>query len=67
MADRITGLVDGDSMGLDELVASNVNVHIERLDTGHFWIGVHYPDGTTWALWLHSKSAIRVTHERRIS
>lgn len=62
--DRVTGL-DRDNLGLDELVANNVMVHIERLDNGHFYIGVHYADGSARALWLYSKRPITVTNELR--
>lgn len=30
---------------IDELVAENVSIHIERLDTGLYWMGITGPDG----------------------
>lgn len=31
---------------LDEVVAHGVTFHLERLDTGAWWIGLTHPDGT---------------------
>lgn len=62
--DRITGLGPED-WGLDELVAHCVNVHIERMNNDHFFMEIRYPDGTSRALWLHSRSTIMVSTEER--
>jgi hypothetical protein len=33
---------------LDEIVGRNVNVHIERMDDGVFWIGVYDKNKNEW-------------------
>lgn len=47
---------------LDEVWATGVDVHVEQMDDGHWYIGIYKP-GTPNGLWLHfiSKKRIRAT------
>jgi hypothetical protein len=33
---------------IDEIVAHNVTVHIEQMDDRCWWIGITWPDGSSW-------------------
>lgn len=69
MTDRITGTKQGPpDYGLDELWMRSVDVHIERLASGHLFIGI-YPVGQPAgqarrvAVYLHSQRKITAAIE----
>jgi hypothetical protein len=35
---------------LDEFIAKGCDVHVERMNNGHWWMGVDMPDGSLWHL-----------------
>lgn len=59
------GLGSKEDLGLDELVATRCNVHIERLGNCGFYVSVQLSDGKELVLWLASNRKIGVTHEWR--
>jgi hypothetical protein len=36
----MTGLVEKDSRGLDEVVAIDASVHVERMSNDHMWMAI---------------------------
>ena len=56
MKDRIGRNEDGSP---DEIVVHNVNVHIEQMDDGHWWMGI-YKDDRVMLLDFYSKKKIRL-------
>ena len=43
---------------LDEIVAENVDIHVEWLDNGVWWLGIYTKDGKTHHLKFVSDSQI---------
>jgi hypothetical protein len=54
-----------DDGSLDEVFAHGVNVHLEQLDDGHWYLGLSEPgdDGDLWQFWLYSRKRIEVNYE----
>lgn len=52
---------------LDEFIAEHASVHLEQMDTGHWWLGVQLPDGRFYHLNLTARGRIKVSvyHEVR--
>lgn len=48
---------------LDEVCAQSCAVHLEQLDTGHWWLCVEKSDGQRVAVWLRSRGAIKANFE----
>jgi hypothetical protein len=42
--------------GIDEIVAVNCDIHIERLDRGRWFLGVSASDGSYWQFWFGAKN-----------
>lgn len=64
--DRITGQradrIDHTRAGLDEVfVHSPKNVHVERMDTGRFWMRIERNDAPPIVIWFDSKRKIEAT------
>lgn len=60
---RITGDEKIDH-GLDEIVAENVDVHLERMDNGIFWMSIRSAeDKREVHVWLSSKRTIKGSTE----
>lgn len=62
VSDAVVCAVPGDveirnnSLGkLDEFFADNVNVHLEQMNDGHWWMGVTMPGGAMWHLNFSTK------------
>lgn len=47
---------DWDTGDIDEIVASNVDVHIEQMTDRCWWIGIDFPNGDYWAGNFHATS-----------
>ena len=58
---RVTG-TDAKNLGLDELVANDAFIHIERMSNTTIWLSVECK-GQRISLWLDAKAKIHVTHE----
>lgn len=43
-----------DKGGIDEIVAKNCTVHVERMDAGLWYLGVTASDGSLWQFWFGS-------------
>ena len=52
----------GDDGALDELVATNAEVHLEQLDKGYWFLYVR-AGNVEHRVWLHSKKRIRANTE----
>jgi hypothetical protein len=50
---------------LDDLVieANGVMLHVERMDTGHWWLALYTPDGVQHAINFHSSRKIHARYE----
>jgi hypothetical protein len=50
---------------LDDLVieANGVTLHVERMDTGHWWLGLYTPDGSQHVVNFHSTRKIDGRYE----
>lgn len=53
-----------DDKTLDEVVAKNAQFHLEQMDFNHWWMDVEVGDKSV-SVWLHSKTTIRASYERR--
>lgn len=52
--------------GIDEVVVDGCLAHLERLDTGHYFLCLSKPDGSELAIWLRAeKGKITTSFERR--
>lgn len=54
-----------DDGSIDEIVASNCDLHIEQMTDASWFMGIRAPDGTHWRFWLTSKnqkSHVEVRH-----
>jgi len=54
-----------DDGGIDEIVAKNAGIHIERMSNHGWYIGIEASDGSTWQFWLGAKnmrSTVEVLH-----
>lgn len=43
---------------LDEFICDQASVHLEQMDSGHWWLGVQLPDGTFYHLSFTSSRKI---------
>lgn len=50
---------DGEMSSLDEFIVTGADIHVERMDDGHIWIGVS-ADGRRWHL------NFKADHKRRL-
>lgn len=50
----------------DEVVASNVAVHFEMMDTNALWVGITLPNGETHHLNVTARGALKVTVEENV-
>lgn len=60
-----TRYVDDVELGndLDEIIARDCTVHLERMDNNWYWIGIDTPDGKTHMFHLGAKRAtVKATH-----
>jgi hypothetical protein len=56
---------EGERIGvIDEIVAKGVDVHIERMDRGDYWMSIS-KDGEEWHLWFRCKGKLEMTGERQ--
>ena len=46
---------------IDEIVAHNVTVHIEQMDDRCWWIGITWPDGSSWDGNFHATKKGKMT------
>lgn len=44
-----------DNDKIDEVIANDVNIHLEYMDDGRIWIGIDHKDGTTDHIGLFTK------------
>lgn len=56
MAKKVNS-VDGE---VDEIFAEGVNIHIEQMDDGVWWIGIGHPDGTVDHLNLYTARGAKI-------
>ena len=54
-----------DDIFLDEVIAHNCYLHMEQLNTGHFWFGITI-NGRRWCLHLTTKNVDRTPITARI-
>jgi hypothetical protein len=50
---------------IDEIVAHGCNVHVERMDTSGWFMGIEASDGSYWRFWFgakNRKSAVEFRH-----
>ena len=45
-----------DDGGIDEVIIDGGSVHMERMDTNSWFIGVDMPNGDYWQFWLGAKN-----------
>lgn len=50
-----------DTGDIDEIVAHNVTVHIEQMDDRCWWIGITWPDGSSWDGNFHATKKGKMT------
>lgn len=55
---EVRRLPDG---SIDEILAINVNVHLEQMDDGFWWMGITHSDGTVDHICLTTKRNAKVT------
>lgn len=51
---------------LDEIVAYDSFVHLEQMDTGHWWLGITLPDGKIIHTHLTSRGKITANTEYNV-
>jgi hypothetical protein len=49
---------EGEMDSLDEFVAADAFIHIERMAANHVWLAITTPDGRRWHVNLHAASPI---------
>lgn len=51
---------------IDEILFWNADVHFERMDDGHYWVGIKDRDGSFHHINLNAKGYknLKITHER---
>ena len=47
-----------DDLGIDDMFLRGVDVHLERMDTNYYWLGITLPDGRTVHIDIHGKRRI---------
>ncbi|HRO02285.1 MAG TPA: hypothetical protein PLS69_01575 [Terricaulis sp.] len=52
-----------DKFGLDEIVLDGVNVHVERMDANHVWIGLTRNGNRLTVMFSAERGAIRAVIE----
>lgn len=57
-----------DNGDFDEFMAWGADVHLERMDTGHYWVGIKDRNGDFHHLNLYANGFknLKITHEREV-